>query len=156
MNLRSRCYTRVNKKERTALNQEMIGHPALEAEFRGVGIGELMTQLIVAAIEKDMFKAMLDESSGAEILDLHAIRQNDPQQNSIASLKPLSADLTHLRQRRASPIFFQLRVRFDVVLCLIFGSRSIRHLDMLRIRLTLVMGERCGAEVGSSAGFLML
>jgi hypothetical protein len=71
----------------------MIGHLALEAEFRGVGIGELMTQLIVAAIEKDMFKAMLDENSGAEVLDLRTIRQNDPQQqlfSSIASLKPLS------------------------------------------------------------------
>jgi hypothetical protein len=39
-----------------------------------------MTQLIVAAIEKDMFKAMLDENSGAEVLDLRAIRQNDTQQ----------------------------------------------------------------------------
>jgi hypothetical protein len=39
-----------------------------------------MTQLIVAAIEKDMFKAMLDENSSADVLDLSAIRQNDPQQ----------------------------------------------------------------------------
>jgi hypothetical protein len=57
----------------------MIAHLAIEAQFRGVGIGELMTQLIVTVIEKDMFKAMLDENSGAEILDLRTVRQNEPQ-----------------------------------------------------------------------------
>jgi hypothetical protein len=67
------------KTSELPLTQEMIGHLALEAEFRGVGIGELMTQLIVAAIEKDMFKAMLDENSSAEILDLRTVRQNEPQ-----------------------------------------------------------------------------
>jgi hypothetical protein len=73
-------YKGQQKTSELPLTQEMIGHLALEAEFRGVGIGELMTQLIVAAIEKDMFKAMLDENSGAEVLDLRAIRQNDSQQ----------------------------------------------------------------------------
>ena len=55
------------RAERLAPIGTMIGHLALEVQFRGVGIGELMTQLIVAAIEKDIFKAILDENSGAEI-----------------------------------------------------------------------------------------
>jgi hypothetical protein len=73
-------YKGQQKTSELPLTKEMIGHLALEAEFRGVGIGELMTQLIVAAIAKDMFRAMLDENSGAEILDLRTIRQNEPQQ----------------------------------------------------------------------------
>jgi hypothetical protein len=56
------------KTNELPFTKEMIGRLALEAEFRGVGIGEIMTQLIVAAITKDMFRAMLDEISGAEIL----------------------------------------------------------------------------------------
>jgi hypothetical protein len=72
-------YKGQQKTSELPLTKEMIGHLALEAEFRGVGIGELMTQLIVAAIAKDMFRAMLDENSGAEILDLRSIRQNEPQ-----------------------------------------------------------------------------
>jgi hypothetical protein len=73
-------YKGQQKTSELPLTKEMIGHVALEAEFRGVGIGELMAQLIVAAIAKDMFRAMLDENSGAEILDLRTIRQNEPQQ----------------------------------------------------------------------------
>jgi hypothetical protein len=72
-------YKGEQKRSELPLTQAMIGHLALEAELRGMGIGELMTQLIVAAIEKDMFKAILDEYSGAEILDLRTVRQNEPQ-----------------------------------------------------------------------------
>jgi len=49
-------------KERTReipLAQHMIGRLALEAEFRGIGTGELMVQLITAVIEKDMFEVVL-------------------------------------------------------------------------------------------------
>jgi hypothetical protein len=72
-------YKGQQKTSELPLTQAMIGYLALEAELRGMGIGELMTQLIVAAIEKDMFKAILDEYSGAEILDLRTVRQNEPQ-----------------------------------------------------------------------------
>src|SRR5262245_9817970 len=41
------------------LTQHMIGGLALEAEFRGMGTGELIVQLITAAIEKDMVDVVL-------------------------------------------------------------------------------------------------
>ena len=71
---------RYKRQERTSelpLSQDMIGRLALEAEFRRMRIGELITQLIVAAIEKDMFRAMLDENSGSEILQLRTSAASD-------------------------------------------------------------------------------
>jgi hypothetical protein len=82
MNLAIKMLYKGQQKTRTSelpLTQEMIAHLALEAEFRGMGIGDLLTQLIVAVIEKDKFKATLDENSGAEILDQRTVRQNEPQ-----------------------------------------------------------------------------
>jgi hypothetical protein len=43
---------------------DMVGRLALEAEFRGMSTGELIGQLIAAAIENDMVKVVLDQSRG--------------------------------------------------------------------------------------------
>jgi hypothetical protein len=71
---------RYKGQERTSelpLSQDMMGRLALEAEFRRMRIGELITQLIVAAIEKDMFRAMLDENSSPEILEMRTSAASD-------------------------------------------------------------------------------
>jgi hypothetical protein len=44
------------------LAQDMVARLALEAEFRGMSTGELIGQLIAAAIENDMVKVVLDQS----------------------------------------------------------------------------------------------
>jgi transposase-like protein len=80
-------YKGQQKTSELPLSQEMIAHLALEAEFRSIGIGELMRQLIVAVIEKDVFKDMLDENSGAEILDQRTIRHtNNPSPSAAHSI----------------------------------------------------------------------
>jgi hypothetical protein len=48
--------------ERTAelpLTRDMIGQLAWEAEFRNMTIGELIAELIVAAVKKDLLQAVL-------------------------------------------------------------------------------------------------
>ena len=52
-------------KERTRelpLPHAMIGRLALEAEFRGMNTGDLIAQLIAAAIENDMVEVVLGQS----------------------------------------------------------------------------------------------
>jgi hypothetical protein len=49
--------------ERTAelpLTRDMIGQLAWEAEFRNMTIGELIAELIVAAVKKDLLQAVLE------------------------------------------------------------------------------------------------
>jgi hypothetical protein len=40
----------------------MVGRLAIEAEFRNVRIGELVAELIVGVVEKDMFQLVLARS----------------------------------------------------------------------------------------------
>jgi hypothetical protein len=64
-------------RERTSelpFTQDMVGRLALEAEFRGMRTGELIAQLIAAAIEKDMVEVVLDQSR-SENLEITAIRR---------------------------------------------------------------------------------
>jgi hypothetical protein len=42
------------------LTQDMVGRLAVEAEFRGMGTGELIAQLIAKAIDKEMVAVVLD------------------------------------------------------------------------------------------------
>jgi hypothetical protein len=44
------------------LSPEMVGRLAIEAEFRNVRIGELVAELIVGVVEKDMFQLVLARS----------------------------------------------------------------------------------------------
>ena len=44
------------------LDEEMIGQLALEAEIRGMGIGELVGALILAIVRKDLFQLVRDDS----------------------------------------------------------------------------------------------
>ena len=44
------------------LDEEMIGQLALEAEIRGMGIGELLRALILAIARKDLFQLIRDDS----------------------------------------------------------------------------------------------
>jgi hypothetical protein len=51
-------------KERTRalpLPQDMFGRLALQAEFRGMNTGDLIAQLIAAAIENDMVEIVLGQ-----------------------------------------------------------------------------------------------
>jgi len=52
-------YKGKNRTSEIPLTQHMIGRLALEAEFRGMGTGELIVQLITAAIDKDMVEVVL-------------------------------------------------------------------------------------------------
>jgi hypothetical protein len=44
------------------LSPEMVGRLAIEAEFRNVRIGELVGELVVGVVEKDMFQLVLARS----------------------------------------------------------------------------------------------
>src|SRR5215813_959608 len=52
-------YKGKNRTSEIPLTQHMIARLALEAEFRGMATGELIVQLITAAIEKDMVEVVL-------------------------------------------------------------------------------------------------
>jgi hypothetical protein len=41
-----------------ALTQDMIGKLALEAQFRDMSIGELVGELIIAVMKKDLFQRL--------------------------------------------------------------------------------------------------
>jgi hypothetical protein len=44
------------------LDEKMVGQLALEAEIRGIGIGELVGALILAIVRKDLFQLVRDGS----------------------------------------------------------------------------------------------
>ena len=46
------------------LPEEIITKLAFEAEFRGMGIGELIGALIAATMEKDLLQLILDAEKG--------------------------------------------------------------------------------------------
>src|SRR5262245_57392380 len=52
-------YKGEERSTRLPLDQEMIRQLAMEAEFRGMRIGELVTALILAITEKDLFRQVL-------------------------------------------------------------------------------------------------
>ena len=52
-------YKGKEKTRELPLTPDMIGRVALEAEFRGLGTGELIARLVAAAFEKDMVEAIL-------------------------------------------------------------------------------------------------
>ena len=45
------------------LTQDMICQLALEAELRNMGIGELVGELLIATLEKDLFHEVLEPKS---------------------------------------------------------------------------------------------
>ena len=56
-------------EERTSqlpLTQEMVRQLAFEAEFRNMRIGELVGELIVAMLKKDLFQAVLERNQSRE------------------------------------------------------------------------------------------
>ena len=53
-------YKGKGKMRELPLTTDMAGRMALEAEFRGVGIPELIVRLIAAVIEKDMVDVVLE------------------------------------------------------------------------------------------------
>jgi len=42
------------------LSPDMVGRLAIEAEFRNMRIGELVAKIIVGAVERDIFKPIVD------------------------------------------------------------------------------------------------
>jgi transposase-like protein len=54
-------YKGKEKTRELPLTPDMIGRVALEAEFRGLGTGELIARLITDAIEKDLVDVVLGE-----------------------------------------------------------------------------------------------
>jgi hypothetical protein len=44
------------------LNEEMIGRLAIEAEIRGMRIGELVAAFILAIVKKDLFHLVRDDA----------------------------------------------------------------------------------------------
>ena len=56
-------------EERTSqlpLTQEMVRQLAFEAEFRNMRIGELVGELIVAMLKKDLFQSVLEHNRSRE------------------------------------------------------------------------------------------
>jgi hypothetical protein len=53
-------YKGKGKMRELSLTAEMAGRMALEAEFRGLGVPELIARLIAAVIEKDMVDVVLE------------------------------------------------------------------------------------------------
>jgi hypothetical protein len=56
-------YKGENRTIELPLSPDMIGRVAIEAEFRNTRIGELIAQLILGIVEKDLFKFVLDRRS---------------------------------------------------------------------------------------------
>jgi hypothetical protein len=55
-------YKGENRAIELPFSPDMIGRVAIEAEFRNTRIGELVAQLILGIVEKDLFKLVLDRS----------------------------------------------------------------------------------------------
>ena len=52
--------------ERTSefsLTRDMIGQLAFEAQFRGMSMGKLVSELIIAMIKEDLFQQVLEPNS---------------------------------------------------------------------------------------------
>jgi len=60
-------YKGEERSTRLPLDQEMIRQLAMEAEFRGMRIGELVTALILAITEKDLFRQVLTHAPDQRI-----------------------------------------------------------------------------------------
>jgi hypothetical protein len=45
-----------------SLDEEMIGQLAIEAEIRGMRIGELLATLILEVVKKDLFQLISDDT----------------------------------------------------------------------------------------------
>jgi transposase len=56
-------YKGENRTIELPLSADMIGRVAIEAEFRNTRIGELVAQLILGIVERDLFKLVLDRRS---------------------------------------------------------------------------------------------